>query len=475
MRKQILKFTLWTFLMSAWCLTGCKDESVTFADVDGQNPTMELTTEHIRTEYGKQFTLTGKISDKDGIKSIQLESSELEVNKTIDLLAIFNEIQYEYELAYKLSLPEKSTIKEFFVKITVTDLGNRTIEKNIKITPDGDCILPEISDINPKEKEVKMMLLAGLEHHLSFVATDDKGLDYVEVSIPELDVKDVVKPQQDDLKTISFDKVYTVPFESAVYNVSIKAVDLLNNVVSYDYKIMADKVIDYEKMYLVDFQGNETPSQYVFGSHIPMIHEEQYKYKVIYYSKGNAQIRFVTSKKDFNTCFGKVNYEDNKLTANPDEIQPIGISEAGYYEISIDLENQTYNLVEHEPTIEPYNQDFNIFGSGWYGSYGNGTANDTPILTPNSNNGHLLNCSLGTWTNCIWLNVGVYNPNGGTPTKYWHYYHTDDGFGEEVFTPEGSGQWFYLPVTPANGKSAWYDFEFDTYLERGTLKFNYEG
>ena len=35
-------------------------------DVDGQSPTLELTSDHVRTLTGYEFKIAGKITDKDG-------------------------------------------------------------------------------------------------------------------------------------------------------------------------------------------------------------------------------------------------------------------------------------------------------------------------------------------------------------------------------------------------------------------------
>ena len=41
-----------------------------YSAVDNQNPTIELLSDHIQTEAGRAFTISGTIKDADGIKSI---------------------------------------------------------------------------------------------------------------------------------------------------------------------------------------------------------------------------------------------------------------------------------------------------------------------------------------------------------------------------------------------------------------------
>lgn len=88
---------LWTFLFAATLATGCSDDN-DYKDVDGQKPSVELITEHIRTEVGREFTISGMITDADGIRSIRLQSEGLRIDKTIDLLEIYQEPVYSYEL-----------------------------------------------------------------------------------------------------------------------------------------------------------------------------------------------------------------------------------------------------------------------------------------------------------------------------------------------------------------------------------------
>ena len=70
MKAKLLQSTvLWTFLSVATLLVGCSDDE-DYRDVDGQSPTLELTSDHIRTLTGYEFKIAGKIVDKDGIRSI---------------------------------------------------------------------------------------------------------------------------------------------------------------------------------------------------------------------------------------------------------------------------------------------------------------------------------------------------------------------------------------------------------------------
>ena len=105
MKAKLLQSTvLWTFLSVATLLVGCSDDE-DYRDVDGQSPTLELTSDHIRTLTGYEFKIAGKIVDKDGIRSINLQCAELYLDKTIELLTLYSESLYEYNLNYGFTIP----------------------------------------------------------------------------------------------------------------------------------------------------------------------------------------------------------------------------------------------------------------------------------------------------------------------------------------------------------------------------------
>ena len=73
MKAKLLQSTvLWTFLSVATLLVGCSDDE-DYRDVDGQSPTLELTSDHIRTLTGYEFKIAGKIVEDR--KSTRLNSS----------------------------------------------------------------------------------------------------------------------------------------------------------------------------------------------------------------------------------------------------------------------------------------------------------------------------------------------------------------------------------------------------------------
>ena len=88
MKKHFYNALFGGIFLLALIATGCS-EDVGYPDVDGQAPTMTLTTEHIKSGAGHDFTIEGKLIDEDGISAVRLECKDLYLNKTIDLIEIY--------------------------------------------------------------------------------------------------------------------------------------------------------------------------------------------------------------------------------------------------------------------------------------------------------------------------------------------------------------------------------------------------
>lgn len=97
--------------------------------MDGQNPVLTLTSEHIESGAGHAFTITGELEDKDGIASVNLSCPDLYLDKTIDLIDIYGEPKPTYQLNYSFNLKKDEIGERFVVKVTVTDVGGRSVSR----------------------------------------------------------------------------------------------------------------------------------------------------------------------------------------------------------------------------------------------------------------------------------------------------------------------------------------------------------
>lgn len=487
MKAKFLHGSLfWTFLATATLATGCSDDD--YPDVDGQSPTFELITEHIRTLTGHEFTIVGKVVDKDGIRSIKLQNTDLHLDKTIDLLDIYQESVYEYELSYAFTIPEKQAGESFTVKVLVTDLGGRTTESSVLITMDGDYTLPQFNSIlYPSTTNVNLVLSEGTTQQVSFTATDDKGLAYVEVSVPELELNDRLDADESTLLSLKYDKALTFPSDkTGTYEMLLRAVDLLGNKTEKVYTVLVSKVKDYTSMYLVDFEG--TTASLLTGNDswgIPMPIERTgiFKYKARYYSKAvGTPIRFITSKTNFNVCFGADKNNAEKLTGIAENVLPIALPGKGYYEIVFNTDTEEYSVKAYTPedapvsigALRPANPDdlnsekyalkLGFVGLGFVGAPGwdSGCTSKVYELTQDADNPYCFTAEIvftGT-SNSFDVTITPFHPWGWWASPSWRF----DG-AKESFAPESEGS-NSAKKSIAKGT---YTFIFDTHLCQSKL------
>ena len=506
MRTEFLRKSLFctAFLAGAF-LCGCTEESV-YTDVDGQNPTFELTTDHIRTLTGYEFTMSGKISDKDGISSIRLYCPELFLDKTIDLVKLYSETQYEYNLNYSFTIPEDNKGESFKVKVTVTDLGGRTTEGEILITMDGDYTVPEI---NTSIDDVKIIALGEYTtKRIEFTATDDKGLDYLTVNVPEIGVNDTAfcdKNAETPFLEYTFSKDVKFPSENlGSFKMYTKAVDLLGNEAVDSCNVILSLIEDYNKMYLADVVTDAELNNDVFGIPMMIDHTGVNQYRARYYCcKANTEIYFIPQRNSFNPVRIGVNDDASKLSLSADA-KPMVLADANmYYEINLDLMNSTYTMRSYsveeaddpwatymkygENTLNRWNEpdplkiDWFKFEFGW------SRTDPTTVepFTQDETNPHLFygektftqneyfnfmihNYHTDQWWDFIsWYRYKYNDPEDGVYARY-----SEAKYGTRYINPDFSG-----PVVDANNKE-WTGFDvkagtyriyFDSHLGRAKL------
>lgn len=61
-----------------------------------------------------------------------------EPQQTIDLIEIYEKPLETYELSYDFKIQPDEIGEQFTVKVTVTDVGGRTVSQDVLVTLDGD-------------------------------------------------------------------------------------------------------------------------------------------------------------------------------------------------------------------------------------------------------------------------------------------------------------------------------------------------
>ncbi len=250
MKKHFFSATFLALLSLALWTTGCSDDDG-YPDVDGQSPTMALVTDHIESGAGHRFTIEGSLADKDGIVSVNLQCADLYLNKTIDLIEIYGAPQTEYELSYYYDIKRDEIGERFTVKVTVTDVGGRSVSQDVLVTMDGDFAKP-VFTVAP-DKEVTVLMKSETKYKLSFTVTDDRILDYVIIDIPGIDGFDKRRVDAaDGQSTLTFTEKIDLPNEVKSYNVTLTAVDARENETVTTCVLKVSEMPDFSKMYLAD-------------------------------------------------------------------------------------------------------------------------------------------------------------------------------------------------------------------------------
>ncbi|MCD7931540.1 MAG: hypothetical protein LUH15_09365 [Tannerellaceae bacterium] len=361
-KRNLLKVLLWIFILPL--AFSCNDDDGSYTDVDGLPPVITLSVERIQGEVGRDSHIAGLITDADGLKSIRLVNEDMYLDKTIDLLAIYDELLASYELDYKFNVKEGEETDSYRVKVIATDVGDRTTEENLVVSMDGDFQAPVFS-IKPDE-EITVLLFGDGDFtvDVSFTVTDDKALEYVELSIPLLNVERNLSANRQ--KEFSYEETFIIPDVETEYELNILAADTFGLVTEIKSIVVATKEMpDFAKMYLVDVATAQEMNSDVMG--IPMYIERTAPYTYVgrYYSeKVGTEVRFVPQKTDFKPiCFGIDPADRNSLTWEPNVSLPIVLDEVAYYEFEINIRDNTYSYKTYIPEDEP------IQGIGETGHY----------------------------------------------------------------------------------------------------------
>lgn len=484
MKANFLRGSLfWTFLTTVALTTGCSSDD--YPDVDGQKPTVELTTEHIHTEVGREFTIAGTIKDADGIRSIQLQNAGLCIDKVIDLLDIYQEPIYSYDLKYNLTASKAQVDESFPLLITVTDLGGRSVETTLMVSMDGDFTDPTFSAVPSATITVLIKELTKL--NLRFTAEDNKGLDYVEINIPALNVSQ--KIDAEGKKVFECTQSVVLPSTQGTYDMTLTAVDKFERKVETACKVSVSPLPDFAKMYLTDVTEVKLLTSDLFGAPMLIDHTGEFQYEARYYSGARGtKVRFVPQKTDFYPiCFGINPNEAGKLTDEPDISEPIILPEKGYYKITFNTKTGVYKVEAYTPTDQPLPygelQDPNpddivpanrfpfsmvITGVGLQTIDNNDTWspnwNNSIQLAQDAENKYMLYAELKlTAGRKVSFVVTPYHPWGWWFEPAWHF---EKYSGENEYCVQDNKTEMSLVTPPKDGT---YMFKFDYHLCRGHL------
>lgn len=475
-------------IMSA-IVGGCSSDSKTYTDVDGLPPVLSLTSQTIRTEPGRDILIEGRIEDADGIRSINLYNEDLMLDKTIDLLSIYDELLFSYDLKYKFTIDKSFSADAVDLKITVTDVGGRSVESVLRISMDGDFTAPVFT--SSPDAAVTVLIKSETTINVKFTVEDDKQLDYATVDIEELGYSQRLEASG---KTLSFNEKIVVESVPGTYTLIIEAFDKFEHKTVKKSVFTVSEMPDFPKMYLADVTTAAELNSDVFGVPMRIERTAPYKYKANYYnSKANTPIFFLPQKSDFSPiCFGLDPDDNQKLTDSPELAKPIILTQANvYYEIVFDIKESTYSISTYSiaEAISPVPHEYGSIsldtwgdGGSWLQEFYFGLTSSGPgniqrfvqdAVNPNLftlqeplelKGGDKMNFIIHNWHSHGWWNYCTWRVDDSDNPEIFGYYGN-------VVNPLWTGtktakdNW----AKPTVGQSGTYQFYFDAHLERAKL------
>lgn len=495
MKKHFLNAAFLAFLSLALCTVGCSDDEG-YADVDGLEPTMALVTDHIQSGAGHRFTIEGTLTDADGIATINLQCADLYLNKTIDLIEIYGEPQTTYELSYHYDLDRNELGERFTVKVTVTDVGGRSVSQDVLVTMDGDFSAPVF--ISAPSETVNVLIREETVYTLNLSVSDDRSLDHILINIPGISGYENLQVDAEGAASFTFSDRITFPNEVKNYDLTVTAVDGVGNETSVSCVIAVDELQDYERMYLADVATAEELNSDVFGVPMRIDHVGEFQYRARYYcAAANTEIFFLPQANDFSPiCFGLDPSDNSVLTSDPDLAQPIVLTEANvYYDITFNTNTGEYSMSTYSvndaddpwpssmvyglPTMDKWND-----GGSTMMDFTFGLTSDNPTtvesFVQDANNPHLfyyqtpLSLTAGEEMNFIihnyhtdqWWNFTRWCSTSSTDLEIFSYY-TGSTFRNMDYSGPTTGEDVWSkPVVNTTGN---YQFYFDSHLGRAKL------
>lgn len=460
--------------MFGFTLQSCSDDD-DFSAVDNEQPQITLT-DHLQVEIGSKFTISGNIKDADGIRSINIKCEEMYLDKTIDLVEIYGDsLIYDYELNYSYDAPDEWTEDmQMNVDITVKDVVGNVSSTTLLVTPDGDYTAPAFTASFPSEITVQ---LTDPVLKLSYTVTDNKGLKYVKVEIPEMSIEDSIPTG--DVKEYALSREYQLPGEAHSYAMTVTLGDQFDNTSVFNSTVTVSA--DFPKMYLSDVTDESQLNTDLFG--VPMLidHPEEFVFEAHYYNyEPGREIWFIPQKTGFDPIRFGLDPSTGKITNDPDKAQAIVLDEVAYYEIKFNTQTGEYSCATYEPEDDyfPQGQIFNengidqpyelsLAGAGLPGVDSWSTSNPY-LLTLDANNPYHFYAEMDLTAGTeLEFTITPKSASGWWPEPYWRFENGEKDSGENEYNTKNGGNNMTKVTVPTTGK---YRFDFDTHLQRSKFQ-----
>ena len=361
------------------------------------------------------------------IATIDLVCPTLHLNKTIDLISIYGEPQTTYSLDYSHPIREEITQPSHTITVTVTDVGGRTVSKNILVTMDADFAAPVFSvvpgeeltvlikdptllkvkfgiDDNKALSEIHMILMEGEAERYGESTGDGEETEPVidTTDMTDEEIAAMVSGQLEAWKnhyaanqaietidlgadeltnSYNYDNAFPIPDEEAAYTLAIFAADAMGHVITHHTQFNVQELPDFEQMYLADVEDARDLNSDVFGVPVLIDHIDAYTYEARYYNAtAGTKICFLPQNTDFTPiCFAPAKDDPNTLGDDIDSVDKFVLDQAGVYyhftfnTLTREYSYETYSLADaHDPveTMTPGANHLNMW-QAWGDDIGN--------------------------------------------------------------------------------------------------------
>lgn len=465
------KVILLIFLSAFAIIIGCSDDDSS-VNVNS-SPEFQSLQDDISSLPGQTFTFKGLISDPAGIKSVNINYEPWFLDKTI----VKDSLPETYELSYKFKIPDDAVENSsHIIPITITNAGDKTVTREVVVTLDLDITNPVIQILKPINGAT-VLIGNGIEVNLDITLTDSE--------LAEFKIESSVLNETISISGTSYNytKALDIVNEGS-YTFMVTATDLTGNVETKTVSVNVLNELLFDAMYITDVTDNAGLNLDLFG--IPYVSvpstevgEDGNVFTARYYSPNvNTEVRFLPQKTSFQPyTFGANPSVPGELVlgTGPD-VDPIILPGVGYYEITMDLRDQSYTVVPYTPSDTPFDQVY-ILGRGIFIGDTSVCTNNTDgsaqcwhfksgkPFNKNSSNPFLwtLDVSVADQPDDEGENGFILNANSAGWGPFWRVDNPED---PEATVPGGGGN--YVFPDEALGKD--YSFTFDTHLNRIVAK-----
>lgn len=320
----------------------CVEEGFELPDSEARMTNTSVT----RALPGGTAQVSATISDPVGLSTVALQYAAWNLNEQIDVAGATS-----YDLAYELSVPaeaEKGSTHELV--LAVTNTNGVTVQDTLSLMLNMDTEGPSI--INNTATGI-IFLVDGND-----VTLDLKIEDAEDIST--LTVKNEVFSDEVTINAVSYQYKKSLNFlKSGSYAFEVSATDVSGNTSTEVVTVVAQE--PFEQMYLADVATDAALQEALMG--VPIRTEATADAALVgkafvakyYNATAGTEIRFIPQKDSFAPLtIGAGEAAGTLAVASDATVAPITLSEVGYYEIALNLEEMTYTAETYTPADSIY-------------------------------------------------------------------------------------------------------------------------